>query len=63
MTRNTSRIVANLLLATAGVVAGYLVFRNPALRRAAIRLVKAGLATTLPGYLIQEVTAAWKETG
>jgi hypothetical protein len=63
MTRARSHTVANLLLGAAGAVAGYYVLKNPALRRAALRVLKIGLTTTVPGYLIKETTSAWRETG
>ncbi len=62
MTRDTSRALANLLLAATGAVAGYLVLGKPAPRRVARRAVKVGLTTLIPGYLVQEMTNAWRET-
>ncbi len=63
MTERTSRTVANALLGAAAALAGYFVFRNPAWRRSALRLIRVGLTSAIPGDLIEEVSAAWKETG
>ncbi len=63
MTRATARTVANLLLGAAATVAGFYVLRNPRLRRAAVRALRIGLTTTIPGYLVHEAISAWHETG
>ncbi len=63
MTPSTSRTVANLLLGAAGAVAAYYVLKHPTLRRVTLRVLKIGLTTTIPGYLVKEATSAWRETG
>ncbi len=63
MTRSTAHLVANLVLATAGAVAGYYILRNRRLRRVALRALRIGLTTTIPGYLVGETASAWRKTG
>ncbi len=63
MTASTARTIANLLLGGAAAVACYFILRNRNLRGGAFRLVRVGLTTAVPGYLLEEVRAAWKETG
>ncbi len=62
MTQQNAETVANVLIGAAGAVAGYFILRNPKLRRAAWRLLKIGLTTTIPGYLLKQATGAWRET-
>ncbi len=63
MTRATAHSITNLVLVAAGAVAGYYVLKNPTLRRLALRALKIGVTTTIPGYLLSEATSAWRETG
>jgi hypothetical protein len=63
MTQANAHTAANVLLGVAGAVAGYVVLRNPTLRRAAWRAVRIGLTTTIPGYLLREATARGARPG
>ena len=63
MSPSNARIVSNVALTAVGVAAGYFVLKNPKLRRAAFRLLRIALTTTIPGYLVKEATDAWRETG
>ncbi len=62
MTEQNAQTVANVVVGVAGAIAGYFILRNPRLRGAAWRLLKIGLTTTIPGYLLKEATGAWRET-
>lgn len=63
MSPETSRTIANLILAAAAGAAIYVVLRTPRLREAAWRAVQHGVTVTLPGYLMQEAKGAWAASG
>lgn len=63
MTRTTARSVANVVLATAGVAAAYVVFTTPPLRRVALRAARIWLGGVIPAYLLKETGRAWMESG
>ena len=63
MTAPTARTVANLLLATAGVAAAYVVITTPPLRRLAARAIRLWLGASVPVYLIAQAGRAWQESG
>ncbi len=63
MTEHNARRVSNILLGVAGAVAAYFILKNPSSRRIAWRVLKVGLGTTVPGYLLKEAASAWEETG
>lgn len=63
MTRSTARAVAQVVLATAGVAAAYVVYTTPPLRRLAAGATRLWLGTGVTAYLLQEVGRAWVESG
>jgi hypothetical protein len=63
MTSANARITANVVLATAGVAAAYIVLRTPPLRRLAFRAARLWLGMGVPGYLIAQTHKAWVESG
>lgn len=62
MTSGTARTVANVVLASAGVAAAYVILTTPPLRRLALRAVELWLGATIPAYLVYEVRRAWVES-
>lgn len=62
MTRESARTVANAVLVSAGVAAAYVVLTTPPLRRLAGIGVRMWLGTTVPVYLVTQVTRAWMES-
>jgi len=62
MTRESARTVANVVLASAGVAAAYVVLTTPPLRRLAFRGVRVWLGATIPAYLLGQVRRAWMES-
>jgi len=63
MTSANARLTANLVLASAGVAAAYVVLTTPPLRRLAIRAARLWLGMGVPGYLLAETHKAWVESG
>jgi len=63
VTSATSRTVANVVLVSAGVAAGFVILTNPPLRRLALRAMKLWLGATVPAYLLDETRRAWVESG
>ena len=63
MTSANARITANVVLASAGVAAAYIVLRTPPLRRLAFRAARLWLGMGVPGYLIAQTHKAWVESG
>ncbi len=63
MTGPAARTVANVLLATAGVAAAYVVITTPPLRRLAARGIRLWLGASVPVYLIAQAGRAWQESG
>jgi hypothetical protein len=63
MTSATARTVANVVLASAGVAAAYVVMTRPPLRRLAIRATQLWLGASVPVYLLAETRRAWVESG
>jgi len=63
VTRATARTTANLIIATAGVAAVYMVLRTPRLRRLAFRAARIWLGASIPAYLVGETRRAWVESG
>jgi hypothetical protein len=55
--------VANVVLASAGVAAAYVVFTTPPLRRLAVRATRVWLGASVPVYLLEQVRRAWVESG
>jgi hypothetical protein len=63
MTRQNARTVANLVIASAGLAAAYVVVTTPPLRRLAVRAARIWLGTTVPLYLVETTRRAWVESG
>jgi hypothetical protein len=63
MTATTARTVANVVLASAGVAAAYVVLTTPPLRRLAVRAIEVWLGAAVPMYLVSEARHAWVESG
>jgi hypothetical protein len=63
MTSANARAAANLVLATAGVAAAYVVLTTPSLRRLAFRGVQLWLGASVPGYLLDQTRQAWLASG
>lgn len=62
MTSATARTVANVVLVTVGVAAGYVVVTTPPLRRLAVRGARLWLGASLPVYLLHLTRQAWMES-
>ena len=63
MTATTARTVANVVLASAGVAAAYVVITTPSLRRLAMRVVRVWLGASVPVYMFKQAHHAWVESG
>jgi len=55
--------VANVVLASAGVAAAFVVITNPPLRRLALRVTRVWLGASVPAYLLDQTKRAWVESG
>ena len=62
MTTGTARTVANVLLASAGLAAAYVILTTPPLRRLAFRATRLWLGASVPVYLVREMRRAWVES-
>lgn len=62
MTREAAHTAANVVLASAGVAAAYVVLTTPPLRRLARAGVRIWLGATIPAYLFTQVRRAWMES-
>ena len=62
MTRAGARTVNNVVFASAGVAAAYVVLTTPPLRRLAFRLTRVWLGASVPAYLVAETRKAWVES-
>jgi len=62
MTSATTRTVANVVLASAGLTAAYVILTTPPLRRLALGGLKLWLGAGVPVYLLTEVHRAWVES-
>ena len=62
MTSRQARTVANLVLASAGLVAAYVVLTNPPLRRLVVRASRVWLGASVPAYFMNEARHAWVES-
>jgi hypothetical protein len=62
MTRESARTAANVVLASAGVAAAYVVLTTPPLRRLAFRGVRWWLGASIPVYLLGQLQRAWMES-
>lgn len=63
MTSTTARTAANVVVATAGVAAAYVILTTPPLRRLALRAITLWLGASIPAYLVAEVRRAWEASG
>jgi hypothetical protein len=63
MTATTARTVANVVLASAGVAAAFVVVTNPPLRRLAVRATRLWLGAGVSAYLLDQTKRAWVESG
>jgi hypothetical protein len=62
VTDTTAKTVANVVLATAGVAAAYVILTTPPLRRLAVRATRVWLGASVPVYLLTQVRHAWVES-
>jgi len=62
VTSSTARTVANVILASAGVAAAYVILTRPPLRRLAFAGLRLWLGASVPVYLLNEVHRAWVES-
>jgi hypothetical protein len=63
MTSANARTVANVVLASAGVAAAFVILTTPSLRRLTYRGLRLWLGASLPGYLMDQTRQAWTESG
>jgi hypothetical protein len=63
MTSANARTVANVVLASAGVAAAYVVITTPPLRRIAMRAARLWLGGSVPAFLTDQTRRAWVESG
>lgn len=62
MTRSAARSVANVVLASAGVAAAYVIITRPPLRRLAANGVRWWLGASVPAYVTSQVSQAWVQS-
>jgi hypothetical protein len=63
MTSANARTVANVVLASAGVAAAYVILTTPSLRRLAFHGVRFWLGAGVTGYLADQTLQAWGASG
>jgi hypothetical protein len=63
MTDANARTAANLVLASAGVAAAYVVLTKPPLRRLAFLAVRYWLGASVPVFLLAQAREAWAQSG
>jgi hypothetical protein len=63
MTDGNARTAANLVLASAGVAAAYVILTKPPLRRLAFRALEVWLGASVPVYILNQTRSAWVESG
>ena len=63
MTHENARAAANVVLASAGIAAAYVILTKPPLRRLAFRALNIWLGASLPVFLINQARQAWVESG
>jgi len=61
MTKRQARATANVILATAGLAAAYVVLTTPPLRRVAWRAARLWMGASLPVFVMTEVSRAWAD--
>jgi hypothetical protein len=62
VTSANARTVANVVLASAGVAAAYVIITTPPLRRLALRAARLWLGASIPAYLVDQTRQAWVES-
>ncbi len=62
MTAPQARTVANVVLATAGLAAAYVVITTPPLRRLALRATRVWLGASVPMFFATQLGRAWAES-
>jgi hypothetical protein len=62
VTEATARTVANVVLASAGVAAVFVILTKPPLRRLAARGLRIWLGASVPVYLLALTKRAWVES-
>ena len=63
MTDANARTAANLVLASAGLAAAYVVLTKPPVRRLAFLAVRYWLGASVPVFLLAQAREAWAESG
>ncbi|HKB13890.1 MAG TPA: hypothetical protein VKD69_24660 [Vicinamibacterales bacterium] len=63
MTEQNARMVANAIIASAGLAAACVVLTTPPLRRFAMRVVRVWLGGSVAAYLVETTRRAWVESG
>jgi len=63
MTDANARTAANVVLASAGVAAAYVILTRPPLRRLAFSVVRYWLGASVPVFLLNQARQAWVESG
>jgi len=62
MRLSRARTIANVVVATAGLAAAFVVVTTPPLRRLAFGASRAWLGASVPVYLLTQVRRAWVES-
>ena len=62
MTRSSARLVANLVLVSAGAAAAYVIVTTPPLRRLAGAVTRRWLGASIPLFLMTQARQAWVES-
>jgi hypothetical protein len=63
MTSANARTTANVVLASAGAAAVYVVLTTPPLRRLVLQAVRIWLGASVPIFLATQARDAWVESG
>ncbi|HEV8209951.1 MAG TPA: hypothetical protein VGP77_07500 [Vicinamibacterales bacterium] len=63
MTDANARTAANVILASAGIAAAYVILTRPPLRRLALRAAEIWLGASVPMFLLNQTRQAWAESG
>jgi hypothetical protein len=58
-----ARTTANILVFAAGAAAAYVVVTTPPLRRLAVRGLRLWLGSSIPIFIVRELSRAWTESG
>jgi len=63
VTRSSSRLIANLVIVSAGAAVAYVIVTTPPLRRLAGAATRLWLRASLPLFLMTQARQAWDEAG